>query len=234
MKTIIIASNNTHKASEIKQILQLDDCEILTLREAGIEINPKENLNSYLGNARIKALAAEDAAEDAAKRVIRGIDDDGHQDFPDKKWAYSDAIYVLADDSGLEVDALIGAPGVHSARYAGENATDAQNNEKLLDALRNVEPEHRGAHFVCQLVMLRCVRDSNDEGQEILGRGVMDGRIALKEHGRGGFGYDPLFLPWAIDYKRSAAQLTPEEKNAISHRSAALRDLRYELIKRGW
>ncbi len=250
MKTIIIASNNAHKAQEIKNILTLKDCEFLTLREAGISVDPDENANTYLGNARIKA----------------------HDVMCALASQFENKACVLADDSGLEVDALDGAPSVHSARFAGENATDAQNNEKLLCALKDVPADKRSARFICQLAFLMpaeyrgthsnstatnteekplstCVKNDTNETLargminetlahdamgEILARGVMEGKIALEACGAGGFGYDPLFLPTDCNCERSAAELTPDEKNAISHRSRALKNLREELVKLGW
>ena len=130
---------------------------------------------------------------------------------------------VLADDSGLEVDALDGAPGVHSARYAGEPCDDAANNAKLLDALSDVEDEQRSARFVCHLVYL------DEQGREHDARGTVEGRIAHEPQGDNGFGYDPLFLPEVFDFERSLGQALPEEKNSISHRGNALCELRAKL-----
>ena len=121
MKTVILATNNVHKVSEISNALNFPGWQFLTLREAGIESDPEEDADTFLGNARIKALAAHEALGGMA---------------------------ALADDSGLEVDALNGAPGVYSSRFAGEDATDADNNEKLIADLANPPDSERTARFV--------------------------------------------------------------------------------------
>ncbi len=197
MKTVVIASNNAHKVEEISAILNFPGWEFKTLRQMGIESTPVEDADSFEGNARIKATAAH---------------------------AASGSLAVLADDSGLEVDALGGAPGVYSARYAGEHATDAENNAKLLAALADVPDEERSARFVCTLVFI------DEDGSETLVRGTIEGRIAHEERGEHGFGYDPLFLPDIFDDGRTLAQALPQEKNAVSHRGNALRALREMLV----
>lgn len=133
---------------------------------------------------------------------------------------------ALADDSGLEVDALGGAPGVFSARYAGEGASDAANNEKLLAALAGVPAERRTARYRCVLALAAPGMPT------VTVEGVCEGRIAEQPRGTGGFGYDPLFyLPGR---GKTMAELRPEEKNAISHRGQALRRLKALLVERGW
>lgn len=196
MKTIVIASNNAHKAREIAEALDFPGWEFKTLRQLGIDSDPVEDADTFLGNARIKALAAHEASGGKA---------------------------VLADDSGLEVDVLDGAPGVYSARYAGEGATDADNNEKLLSALANVSDRDRTARFACTLVLV------DEDGSETVARGTIEGRIGHEERGSNGFGYDPLFLPDVFAEGRTLAEALPEEKNAVSHRGNALRELRSKL-----
>lgn len=196
MTTVLIASNNAHKATEIAEALDFPGWEFKTLKQAGVSSDPAEDAETFLGNARIKAHAAQQA---------------------------SGGMPVLADDSGLEVDALNGAPGVHSARYAGEPCDDAANNAKLLDALSDVADELRTARFVCQLVFL------DENGNEVDARGTVEGRIAHEAHGENGFGYDPLFLPEVFGFERSLGEAKPEEKNAVSHRGNALRELRAKL-----
>lgn len=196
MKTVIIASNNAHKAEEISEALAFPDWEFSTLRAANIDSDPAEDADTFEGNARIKARAAH---------------------------AASGGMAVLADDSGLEVDALDGAPGVYSARYAGEDATDAKNNAKLLAALTGVPDDNRTARFVCTLVFI------DEDGSERVARGTVEGRIGREEQGENGFGYDPLFLPDVFGDGRTLAQARPEEKNAISHRGNALRNLKAQL-----
>lgn len=196
MKTVLIASNNAHKAVEIAEALDFPGWEFKTLKQAGIESDPVEDADTFLGNARIKARAAQEA---------------------------SGGMPVLADDSGLEVDALGGAPGVYSARYAGDPTDDAANNAKLLDELSDVSDADRGARFVCQLVYL------DEHGEEVDARGTVEGRIGHESLGENGFGYDPLFLAEVFGYKRTLAEARPEEKNAVSHRGNALRELREKL-----
>lgn len=196
MTTVLIASNNAHKAIEIAEALDFPGWEFKTLKQVGVSSDPVEDAETFLGNARIKAHAAQQA---------------------------SGGMPVLADDSGLEVDALDGAPGVHSARYAGEPCDDAANNAKLLDALSDVADEARTARFVCQLVFL------DENGNEVNARGTVEGRIAHEAHGENGFGYDPLFLPEVFGFERSLGEAKPEEKNAVSHRGNALRELRAKL-----
>ena len=196
MTTVLIASNNAHKATEIAEALDFPGWEFNTLKQVGVSSDPAEDAETFLGNARIKAHAAQQA---------------------------SGGMPVLADDSGLEVDALDGAPGVHSARYAGEPCDDAANNAKLLDALSDVADEARTARFVCQLVFL------DENGNEVDARGTVEGRIAHEAHGENGFGYGPLFLPEVFGFERSLGEAKPEEKNAVSHRGNALRELRAKL-----
>jgi len=130
---------------------------------------------------------------------------------------------AIADDSGLEVAALEGAPGVRSARYAGEDASDADNNQKLLAALKNIPDERRGARFVCLMVYLRHAEDATP----LIAQGSWRGTILHNPRGTHGFGYDPLFL--VPDLKRSAAELDAEVKNRVSHRGKAARHL-YSMI----
>ncbi len=196
MKTVLIASNNAHKAVEIAEALDFPGWEFVTLKQAGVQSDPAEDADTFLGNARIKARAAQEA---------------------------SGGMAVLADDSGLEVDALDGAPGVFSARFAGEPTDDAANNAKLLDELAGVPDAKRSARFVCQLVYL------DEQGGEVDARGTVEGRIGYEERGEHGFGYDPLFLAEVFDFTRTLAEALPEEKNAVSHRGNALRELRRKL-----
>ena len=186
-KTVIIASNNAHKAEEIAHALDFPGWEFRTLKEAHIASDPAEDADSFLGNARIKAKAAWEAAKEAL----------GHP------------VAVLADDSGLEVDALDGAA----------------NNAKLLRELGETPDEERTARFVCTLVFL------DENGDETDAHGTVEGRIGHEERGEHGFGYDPLFLAEVFDFKRTLAEALPEEKNAISHRGNALVELREKLSR---
>lgn len=195
-KTVVIATNNVHKVAEITTALDFEGWEFKTLREMGAESNPEEDAGTFEGNARIKALAAREACGGCA---------------------------ALADDSGLEVDALGGAPGVYSSRYAGVDGDDAANNAKLLRELSDVPEELRTGRFVCTLVFI------DEDGSESVARGTIEGRIGYEERGREGFGYDPLFVPDAFGGTLTLAEVSQEEKNGVSHRGNALRALREQL-----
>lgn len=188
---LVLATKNKGKIAEIVKIIaDLPQIEILSLMDFP-EIPPiAETGKTFTENAMLKA-----------KTVARFT---GH-------WA-------LADDSGLTVAYLKGAPGVYSARYAGENATDAENNTKLLAALKGVPMEKRQAAFVC--VMALC----NPEGACYICEGRCEGAIALAPKGTHGFGYDPIF--YVPSYNKTMAELGPEVKNKISHRAAALQQLK--------
>ncbi|MBQ9068467.1 MAG: RdgB/HAM1 family non-canonical purine NTP pyrophosphatase [Eggerthellaceae bacterium] len=194
---VVIATSNAHKVREIESALDFPGWEFKTLREAGLSSDPVEDSDTFLGNARIKAAAAREAARAA------GIE-----------------CAVLADDSGLEVDALGGAPGVFSSRYAGADGDDAANNAKLLRELEGVDDALRTARFVCTLVFL------DEAGAETVARGTIEGRIAHAEAGEGGFGYDPLFVPDCFGGALTLAQVSQQEKNSVSHRGNALRQLK--------
>ncbi len=196
MKTIVLATNNAHKVSEISHALDFSDWEFKTLRELGIDSDPVEDAGTFEGNARIKARAAHEASAGLA---------------------------ALADDSGLEVDALAGAPGVLSARFAGVDATDEQNNEKLLCELESIPDAARTARFVCTLVLI------DEDGSERIARGTVEGRIGYEPQGDGGFGYDPLFWPDVFEGSCTLAEVPQERKNAVSHRGNALRALRRQI-----
>lgn len=137
--------------------------------------------------------------------------------------SYLTGLPALADDSGLCVDYLKGAPGIYSARYAGKDASSEQHIVKLLQAMTGVSQQKRSAYFYCCLVFLCCHTDP----RPVIAQGQWHGYILTKPQGKGGFGYDPLFyLP---EYNKSAAELTPEQKNSISHRAIALRQLKEQL-----
>lgn len=184
---LVIASNNKNKVREIREILGHRFDDVVSMRDAGIELDVTEDADSFLGNAEKKAL------ETAA--LLPG-----------------DA--VLADDSGLCVDALGGAPGVYSARYAGEGHDDAANRKKLLEALDGVPEEKRSAHFACAMAL---VSDGKIIAEAV---GKVEGRILFEEVGENGFGYDSLF--YYEPYGLSFAQIDAERKNAVSHRRNAL------------
>ena len=222
MKRVIIATNNAHKVSEISTALDFEGWEFATLAEAGVESNPVEDADTFVGNARIKARAAWRAMAQMHGRTggpggsaaASGAADADASEASGNDWA------VIADDSGLEVDALGGEPGVFSSRYAGEDGNDAANNAKLLRELDGLPWEQRSARFVCTLVFI------DSDGSETVAHGTIEGHIGYEEAGEGGFGYDPLFYPLEYAGEKTTAQVSQAEKNAISHRGNALRELR--------
>ena len=182
---VLLASNNGHKIKEIKEILG-DFFDVVSLREAGVESDPEETGATFEENARIKAVAGMKAS----------------------------GMPCIADDSGLEVFALDGLPGVMSARYAGGHGDDSANNEKLLRELENASD--RSARYVCVICM------AFPNGHEIVARGECRGTILKEAREEGGFGYDPLFF--FPQFGKTFAEITAEEKNEVSHRKAALRE----------
>lgn len=191
---LIIASNNRHKIEEIRAMLGSRFSTVLGQREAGIDLDVNEDAMTLEGNARKKAEEVFAAAESMGLLE------------------YGDA--VLADDSGLLVDALGGAPGVHSARYATDGHDDAANRKKLVRELECVPDGERGAHFATAMVLKRKGRT------DIEATGRVYGVIGREELGENGFGYDSLFF--YPPFGRTFAQLEPEEKNTVSHRKTAL------------
>lgn len=196
---IIVASNNQHKISEIKNILKDLNLSIYSLRECNINIDVVEDGHTFKENAYKKA-------EEIRKYLINI----GEKDF-----------IVMADDSGLEVEYLNKGPGVFSARYAGEHGNDDKNNEKLLEKLKDVKENDRNAEFICSIALVDWT------GKELFIEGRYKGIIAEKKQGNDGFGYDPLFYIPRLN--KTFAQLTPEEKNRISHRGIALKELKNKI-----
>lgn len=193
----VIASGNKHKIEEIKTILQSElTCEIsvISMKEAGFTDDIEENGETFFDNAYIKANALK-----------------------------SEAWFAIADDSGLSVDALDGAPGVYSARFAGEPCNDKNNNDKLLSLMENLPTEQRTAHFVS---VIACI---TPDGDCISALGKCSGTILTAPRGTGGFGYDPLFYYEPLD--KTFAELTAEEKNSISHRAESMHAFAGELKK---
>ncbi len=191
---VVLASANAGKLRELDALLGPLGWQLVPQQRLGIESAP-ETGTTFAENALIKARHAARAAR----------------------------LPALADDSGIEVDALDGRPGVWSARYAGERATDRENLEKLLAALQGVPPERRTARYRCVIAYV----GGADDPRPILAEGCWEGRIATAPRGRGGFGYDPVFLPRGGS--RTAAELEPAEKDAVSHRALALSSLRSQL-----
>ncbi|MBR0597431.1 XTP/dITP diphosphatase [Sinanaerobacter chloroacetimidivorans] len=194
---VVAATQNKHKIEEIQAITREFGMDIISRGDAGIpEVEIVEDGSTFEENSEKKAR---EIMELCGKITI-------------------------ADDSGLMVNALGGAPGVYSARFAGEEADDKKNNEKLLYLLEDVPPEARSAQFVSVITMVY------PDGRKIVARGECPGHIIYEPKGENGFGYDPLFVPEG--HERTFAELTSEEKNQISHRAQALLNLRKQLIER--
>ena len=190
----IIATNNQKKLKELERILNPLGINAVSAKDEGISLDDVEETGTtFAENAFLKAEAA-------FKKT---------------------GLPSVADDSGLCVDALDGRPGIYSARYAGENATDSDKNSKLLSELKDVPEKDRTAHFICAIC---CVLPN---GEKIEVEGVCEGSIAFEPHGNGGFGYDPIFKYGDKSY----AELSSAEKDAVSHRGQALRKLKAELEK---
>ncbi len=189
-RTVVLASANAGKLREINQILSSFDIHALPQSQFQI-VDVEETGLSFVENAILKARHA----------------------------AHHTRLPAIADDSGIEVDYLNGAPGIYSARYAGPAATDAHNLQKLLDDLRDVPELQRSARFQCVMVCLRHAQDP----APIIAHGTWEGRILAAARGNNGFGYDPVF--WVATHNCSAAELPPQIKNQLSHRGQALRAL---------
>lgn len=198
MRKIIVATCNQDKIKEIRGILAGDGIEYVSLEDEGLkDIDIKEDGSTFEENAVIKAKTVSEAT----------------------------GLMVLADDSGLEVDYLGGAPGIYSARYMGEDTPYTIKNNHIIEELKDAEGDERSARFVCAMA---CVFP---DGRVITTEGKVEGRIAYEEKGENGFGYDPIFyLP---EKGCTTAQLKPEEKNAISHRGRALRAMHKKLVEEG-
>ncbi len=188
MKQLILATNNEHKIREIRSLLKHLPLELLTLKDIPNIPPLVEDGATFQENALKKAIAVHQ-----------------HANLP-----------ALADDSGLEVYYLNMQPGVHSARYTGPNATDAENNEKLLQAMRGVAPRRRKAQFRSIIALV-------DKGIRELTEGICMGTLGESPRGTGGFGYDPLFIPDGMT--KTYAELTEEEKNSMSHRAQSLKKM---------
>ena len=205
---LLIATRSAHKLRELRELLQLERAELVSLDELGVEGDPVEDGATFETNAAIKARF--------------GIAATG--------------LPTLADDSGIEVDALHGGPGVRTRRYAGEDATDDDNNAKLLGALADLPPERRGARYVCALALALPGEVGPRGGVPItFARGTCRGRIATAPRGSGGFGYDPIFEPSSEPPGgRTLGLWTPAEKNRISHRARAARRMAPRLAALGF
>jgi non-canonical purine NTP pyrophosphatase (RdgB/HAM1 family) len=194
---VLVATHSAHKLRELRELLQVDGIRLVSLDDLGIDEDPVEDGRTFATNAAIKARFG----------------------------ARSTGLPTLADDSGLEVDALDGGPGVRTRRFAGEAATDAENNDKLLHVLAGLPPEERGARYVCLLALALPAEAGPRGGLRLTyARGTCRGRIAAGPRGSGGFGYDPIFEPSSEPAGgRTLGQWSAPEKHAISHRARAAR-----------
>jgi len=195
MGKLIIATRNRGKLKEIKELLAELSLEVISMEDAGIYEDIEENGSTFEENALIKA-----------REVLKITGE-----------------MVMADDSGLEVDFLDGAPGIYSSRFAGEGATDEDRNNKLLNLLKDVPYEKRTARFVCAVAVVF------PGGKYFVIKGICEGYIAFKPEGQNGFGYDPLF--YMPEFDMTMAQLGTEDKNKVSHRGKALKLMVEELGK---
>ncbi|MBR6880511.1 MAG: RdgB/HAM1 family non-canonical purine NTP pyrophosphatase [Clostridiales bacterium] len=193
---IIIATGNMDKVREINELLEGTEFEAVSMKEAGISVDIDENADSFRGNALIKA------------RAVSKFTDD----------------YVMADDSGLCIDALDGAPGIYSARFCGEDSTYEEKFKKIFEMLEGVPEEKRTAHFTCAVAVVR------PDKSEFTVEEYFEGVLHEKPCGENGFGYDPIF--YVPEYKMTSAQMSPELKNSMSHRGKALRAMVEKLFEK--
>jgi XTP/dITP diphosphohydrolase len=205
---LLVATHSAHKLRELRELLHLERGVLVSLDDLGIAEDPIEDGETFATNAAIKARFGLRAS----------------------------GLPTLADDSGIEVDALGGAPGVRTRRFAGEDATDEANNVKLLGVLAGLPAARRGARYVCVLALALPDRTGARGGVPVTTvRGTCRGRIATEPRGTGGFGYDPIFEPASEPPGgRTLGLWTPEEKNAISHRARAARRMIPKLAALGF
>jgi XTP/dITP diphosphohydrolase len=202
-RRLLLATRARHKVAELRELLDLADVELLTPDEVGIEGEPVEDADTFEGNARIKA----------------------------RYYAERSGLPTLADDSGLEVDALGGRPGVLTRRYAGDDPTDEENNAKLLAELAGLPADRRSARYQCVLAFV----DPGAGSATAIRAADFEGRIATGPRGTGGFGYDPIFEPESEPPGgRTVGQMSADEKHALSHRGKAARAMAAYLREEGW
>lgn len=202
MKKIIFATGNQNKMKEIRQIMEETAVEVYSMKEAGISCDVEENGTTFSENAAIKANAIACIARERKEDAI-----------------------VLADDSGLEIDALNKEPGVYSARYMGEDTSYREKNANLIGRLDGVPVEQRSARFVCAIAAVL------PNGEVLNVEETIEGYIGYEEKGENGFGYDPIFM--VPEFGCTTAELTMEQKNKISHRGKALKKMKEMLLENG-
>jgi XTP/dITP diphosphohydrolase len=202
-RRLLLATRARHKVAELRELLELPDVELVTPDDVGVAGEPVEDADTFRGNAEVKA----------------------------RYYAQRSGLPTLADDSGLEVDALDGRPGVLTRRYAGDDPTDEDNNAKLLAELAGLPPDRRGARYQCVLAFI----DPTLSGEPVFCAGDFEGRIATGPRGSAGFGYDPIFEPESEPPGgRTVGQMSAEEKHALSHRGKAARAMAAYLKGEGW
>ena len=192
---VIVATKNNHKVNELKEMLNIPEVEFYTMKDVNIDLDIEENGTTFEENALLKAKALYDELND-------------------------EKLIIIADDSGLCVDALDGAPGIFSARYSGGN--DKDNNIKLLEELKDVPPLKRTAHFTCCIALV-------SKNVEKVFNGYCHGLIDKEERGTHDFGYDPVF--YYPKYQKTFGEMEPEEKNTISHRANAVKLLKEWIVE---
>lgn len=210
-RRLLLATRARHKVAELREILDLPGVDLVTPDDVGVAGEPDEDAATFSGNAEIKV----------------------------RYYAERSGLPTLADDSGLEVDALGGRPGVLTRRYAGPQATDLENNALLLRELEGVPPDDRRARYVCVLAFLDPAAERAGEpgapGAPVFVEGTFEGRIALAPRGTGGFGYDPIFEPLSEPSGgRTVGQMSAAEKHEQSHRGTAGRAMAARLRRLGW
>lgn len=205
-RRLLIATGSAHKFGELRELLNLPNSELVSLADVGLSDSAEETGETFDENASAKALYYSSAS----------------------------GLPTLADDSGVEVDALDGRPGVRTRRYAGPNATDAENNARLLSEMYDIaRPAERTARYQC--VLAYAEPDDGEPAIQEMTRGTFEGRIAFEPRGTGGFGYDPLFEPLTEpEGGRTVGELTAAEKHAVSHRAQAAHQMRERLLLRGF
>ncbi len=207
-RRLLVATRSRHKLAELRDLLRLDHAELLDLDDAGVTDEPEETGATFAANAALKA----------------------------RFYARATGLITLADDSGIEVDALDGGPGVRTRRYAGEDATDEANNAKLLEALAGLPPERRGARYRCALALAVPTDAGRRGGLPVrFTRGTFVGRIATVPRGANGFGYDPIFeSATEPPGGTTVGEWAPERKRAVSHRARAARRMARILVELGF
>jgi XTP/dITP diphosphohydrolase len=205
---LLVATRSRHKLGELRDLLRLERADLVDLDDVEIADEVEETGTTFAANAALKA----------------------------RFYARRSGLPTLADDSGLEVDALDGGPGVRTRRYAGDQATDAENNAKLLAALAGLPPERRGARYRCVLALALPERAGPRGGLPVmLARGSFEGRIGTSARGANGFGYDPIFEPASeLPGSATVGEWPPERKQAVSHRARAARRMAPILARAGF